>query len=116
MKKVVFILLIAACTAIPVRGYITQKKLQGTTIVQVRWPSASVTWNLVPTQSANITGSQTLSAVANASFATWDALSTATIAFTRGADTSPSATYGYDNINLVKTNLTPAEYAASGAG
>jgi len=116
MKKVLFILLIAACTALPSRGYITQKKLQGTAIVQVKWPSSSLTWNLVPPQAANITGSRTLSTVANASFATWDALTTATITFTRGADTSPSATYGYDNVNLVKTNLTSTEYANSGAG
>ena len=115
MKKVLFILLIA-CVAIPSSGYITQKKLLGTAILQVKWPSSSMTWNLVPTQGSLITGSRSLSTVANASFATWDAVTTANITITRGADTSASTPFGVDNVNILKTNMTAAEYAAGGFG
>src|SRR6185369_12010411 len=73
MKKVAFILLIA-CIAIPSSGYITQRKLLGNAILQVKWPSSTMTWNLVPTQGTLITGSRSLSTVADASFATWDAI------------------------------------------
>jgi len=115
MKKFVFILLIA-CMALPASAYITQRKLLGTAILQMKWPTFPVNWVLVPTQGANITGSRTLSAVADTSFGTWDAITTATIAFTRGADVAPSTNYGFDSRNILKTNLTTQEWLSSGAG
>jgi hypothetical protein len=115
MKKLVFILLIV-CMAVPSSGYITQKKLLGNAILQIKWPSFPVTWALVPTQGSLITGSRSLSTVADTSFATWDAITTATIAFARGADTSASISFGFDGINILKTNMTALEYQNSGAG
>jgi hypothetical protein len=116
MRKVAFIVLIALTAAIPSSGYITQRKLLGNAILQVKWPSFPVTWGLVPVQGTNITGSRTLSQVANTSYGTWDAVATATIAFTRGADVAASTAYGYDGVNILKTNLTAQEYSQTGAG
>ncbi len=116
MKKLLF-LLVFASLATPGSAYITMRKLLGNAILQVKWPGGPVTWSLVPAQGSNITGSRTLSSVADASFATWKAIPTADISFlNRGADTSPTTTYGFDQINIVKTNLTTLEYQNSGAG
>jgi hypothetical protein len=115
MKKCVLILLIA-CMALPSSAYITQKKLLGNAVLQIKWQTFPITWALVPTQGSLITGSRTLSTVADASFAAWDAITTATIGFTRGANVAASTPFGYDNVNIVKTNLTPLEYQNSGAG
>src|SRR6185436_18545890 len=113
MKKVLFALLIASA-AIPSSGYIAQKKLLGTAVLQVKWPSSTINWVLVPVQTPNITGTRTLSQATDASFATWDAVSTANITMVRGADTSASATVALNGVNIVKTNMSAAEYAAAG--
>lgn len=114
MKKLLLVLLIA-CAATPSSGYIAMKKRLGDAVLQVKWPGFPVTWVLVPTQGSNITGSRTLSQVANSSFGTWDAVTTATIAFTRGADAT-SRPYAIDGVNIVKTNMTPSEWAAAALG
>src|SRR5690349_10685555 len=115
MKKVLFVFLLT-CSAIPGSGYIAQKKLLDNALLQVRWPSSTISWRLVPTQPNTITGTRNLSQATDASFATWDAVSTANITLTRGADAASSASFGFDGVNIVKTNVTAAEYASAGFG
>ena len=116
MKKLLLAIIVVTGLAIPVHAYITQRRLLNDAIVQTRWLSFPVTWRLVPTQGARITGTRTQAQVAQTSFNTWEAITTATIDFTRGADTEATTTFGFDEVNVLKTNLTTQAYANSGAG
>jgi predicted Zn-dependent protease len=107
-------LLLAAVA--PLSAYVTLKDLKPSGIVQVKWPSAAITYRINPAQGANITGARSLAQVFTASFGAWDNLTTADIAITQGADTSTSMTYSGNNpdfINILKTNLSQSEYLSA---
>jgi predicted Zn-dependent protease len=114
MKKLLLAVIVVGL-AIPVHGYITTRRLVGDVIVQNKWASSNITWQLNPGQGSKVTGSRTLSQVAQTSFDAWEAVSIAAVNFTRGADTAATAGHTFDDgINMVKTNLTAGEYAAAG--
>jgi predicted Zn-dependent protease len=112
MKKLLLAVMLVGL-AIPVHAYITQRRLVGNAVVQNKWPG-TVTWRLNPTQGTRITGARTYATVVAGSFAVWDAVSSANITFTRGTDTASSTSFGYDQENIVKTNLTTQQYADAG--
>jgi hypothetical protein len=104
-------LLLAAVA--PLSAYVTLKDLKPSGIVQVKWPSSTITYRINPAQGSNITGARSLTSVFTGSFAAWDNLTTADISITQGADTSSTATYSGNNpdfINILKTNMTQSEY------
>ena len=110
MKKLWTVGLLLLGLSVPVHSYITQRDiLVGGAVGQVKWPTSTVSWVLDPTQGSNITGSRSLSTVMQASFDAWDAVTTANITFSRGADSAGAIGSG-DNINRIKVNLTPAQY------
>jgi hypothetical protein len=115
MRKIL-LAIIAVCLAVPVHGYIAQKTLVNDAITQVKWSSMPITWKLNATQGTRVTGARTFATVVQNSFDTWEALknSTANIDFTLGGNTT--ASYGYDQVNIVKTNLTQTDWDNSGAG
>lgn len=107
-------LLLAAVA--PLSAYVTLKDLKPSGIVQVKWPSSTITYRINPAQGTNITGARSLTQVFNASFAAWDNLSTADISITQGPDVSATTTYSGsspDSINILKTNMTQSEYLSA---
>jgi hypothetical protein len=118
MKKLLLVLLTLGL-ALPVQGYITSRRLVGGAVLQNRWPSSTsttmITLSLNPTQGARVTGDRTLLAVAQSSVNAWD-VSFTNFDFVRGADTAADLSFGNDGVNMIKTNLTTAQYANSGAG
>ena len=85
MRFATVMLILAA--VIPMFGYVPWRDLKPSGIVQIRWPSGNGTnFRVNPTQGTNITGARTLSQVFVASFASWDAVTTADVSFTQGPD------------------------------
>jgi hypothetical protein len=116
MKKLYIASILAVVTlavSIPVRAYVVATSRAGTgEIAQHKWntPSAfPIRWQMNPVQGANVTGSRTQAQVFEASFAAWQAVSTAAVSFVRGADTDAGTRPGGDNINLVTTNSSPGD-------
>jgi hypothetical protein len=113
MRKLWILGVLILAIAAPVHSYITQRDiLAGGAVSQIKWPTSNVTWVLDATQGSNVTGARSLSTVMQASFDAWDAVSTANVAFARGADAVSSINAG-DNINVVKVNLSPAAYVTA---
>ena len=118
MRKILWAVVIVGL-ALPLHAYIVNQKRLGNGVANVKWASMPVTWRMNTTAGSNITGSRTISAVADTSFASWTGITTATITVARGAnitDNTEQDKYGYDQINLVKTNQMQSQYDATGAG
>ena len=115
----VLILLVGCFVAKPLSAYVLQQGLaaDGVTLVNLRWdPSAfPLPWQLNSTQGSNITGSQSLATVAQQSFQSWAGVSTATITFKQGANTTVTPP-AYDGINEVATNLSASTWQSFGVG
>ena len=107
-------LLLLAASVIPLRAYVIQKDLrQG--VIQYHWAAPTeLAYQVNQAQGSNITGSRTLNQVFAASFDAWQSIPTANVSFTQGPDVPSAVTYSGgnspDNINLLKTNMTPADY------
>jgi carboxypeptidase family protein/matrixin len=110
MKKICIAALLAwilfALTA-PVRAYVIGISRATTgEIVRNRWKSTAfpIVWRMNPVQSSNVTGSRTQAEVFAASFASWQAISSASVSFAQGAPTAANVEPSDDNINLITTN------------
>jgi len=109
MKKVFVLSILILVVTAPLYSYVAKRDLLSGVVLPIKWPTASITWVLNPTQGANVTGARSLSTVMQASFDAWDAVTTANFTFTRGID-AVSASIGNDGINVVKMNLAQADY------
>src|SRR4051812_21435982 len=108
--------LLVLLAGVPLGAYVTLRQLSNTNaIVQIKWgPGAfPLKWQLNPTITSNVTGTTTPEDALKASFAPWQALTTANLSFTEGAPTAGTVKPGYDKINLITTNVTTAEYGSS---
>jgi len=117
MKKAYVAALLAIITlalAAPVRAYVISMSRSTTgDIVRHRWKSTAfpLLWRMNPVQSPNITGNRTQADVFAASFASWQAVTTAWVSFTQGNPTTSSTRPGDDNINLVTTNTLASDFS-----
>jgi hypothetical protein len=112
------VVLLIVVTGAPVWAYVTSRMTSANgTAVQQRWAPGffPIQWQMNPTRGANITGTPEQADIFRQSFASWQALSTASIAFAEGAPTAATTKPGYDAVNLVSTFLTQAEFDALGA-
>ncbi len=116
--RIGYLLVAALMLAAPLWAYVTSRSLSNTgTVVQQRWKSAvSIPYRINPTKGANVTGSGDQSAIFRASFASWQALTTATISFAEGATTAATVKPGFDQVNLITSNITASDYASSALG
>ena len=111
--------ILTLAVAIPVRGYVTSKSLAAIGgVVQQKWRSGSfpLVWRMNPTKGANVTGAREQADVLRQSFQAWQSLTTATISFSEGAPTDAGVKPGFDQINLVTTNLSASDYSSSALG
>jgi hypothetical protein len=115
MKNLYIAAIVVAVTlavTIPIYSYtIATSNSASGDIVQNHWKSTAfpITWQMNPVQGPNVTGTRTQADVFLASFKTWQDLTTASISFTRGADTAPTVRQGIDGINVVTTNTLPGD-------
>lgn len=103
----------------PAWAYVTSKSLSSTgAIVQQKWRNAAfpIQWRMNPTRGSNLTGTREQADVLRSSFSAWQSLTTANISFTEGSAASASLKPGFDQINLVTTNVTAADYTSSALG
>jgi hypothetical protein len=110
MRKVFLAAILVIITftwAVPAGAYVIAKMrdLDGNTVV-TKWKANAfpITWRMNPIQGANVTGSRSQADVFAASFAAWQALTTASLSFTQGAVTDAVTTVKIDNINMITTN------------
>src|SRR5262249_40708524 len=119
MKKICVGAILAVCAfslTMPLRAYVIGfSRSNNGDIVRHRWKSSAfpLTWRMNPVQSARVTGSRPQADVFKAAFAAWQSVTTASVSFTQGADTSASLQPADDNINLVTTNV-PAGTLSTG--
>src|SRR5262245_30462185 len=107
--RVLLSLALAAFTAVPMWSYVTKRDLSNTgAIVQVKWYGFPIRWQMNSVVPANVSGTRSQEAVVQTSFATWQAVSTANLSFTEGGPTDKKP--GYDQVNLVTSNVTSGEY------
>jgi hypothetical protein len=113
MKKIcvaAILALMMLASAGGVRAYIIGMSYSSAgQIVRHRWKSSAfpLTWRMNPVQGSNVTGARTQAEVFQASFASWQSVTGASVSFVRGADTSPTTRLASDNVNLVTTNTLP---------
>ena len=108
--------IIALLLVVPLSAYVTLRQLSNTNaIVQVKWAPGAfpLKWQMNPTVGANVAGTATQEDVLKASFASWQALTSANISFTELGLTAATVKPGYDTINLVTSNVTAAEYGST---
>jgi hypothetical protein len=116
MKRIYIAAILVAVTlalSLPVGAYVVQtsRSLAGD-IVQHKWKSPTafpIRWQMNPVQGANVTGSRSQAAVFEASFAAWQAVSSASVSFVRGDDSPAGTRVGSDAINLMTTNTAPGD-------
>lgn len=116
MKKILLagiLTVVTLAAASPLRAYVISSLISTSgTIVPTKWESSSfpLTWQMNPTVGSNVTGTdRTQAQVFAASFASWQALATASVSFTQGANISASAqTPTFDKVNSISTNPADA--------
>lgn len=115
-KRIGYLIVAALMLAAPLWAYVTSRSLSAAgAIVQQKWRSGvNIPWRLNPTVGSNVTGTGNQATIIRDSFAAWAALTTATISFAEG--TTSAATPGFDQINLVSSNVTAAQYGSSALG
>ncbi len=109
----------AALTAVPLWSYVTKRSISNTgAIVQAKWSADAfpIRWQMNPKTGPNVTGSRPQETVFQTSFATWQALTAAKLSFTEGAPTAETVKPGYDQTNLVTTNVAVSDYASGALG
>ena len=113
-------LLIALCLfiAAPLVAYIPQQRSIGGTVTSLRWSTSSfpIEWRMNPTVGQNITGSREQADVFRAGFAEWTGISTADISFVEGSTTNPDIKPEFDEINLITTNVSAADFNSGAVG
>jgi hypothetical protein len=117
MKYIIRLLLVASVLTTPAWAYITLRMIAASgDTVTIRWSSSAfpIQWRANPVRGANVSGAREQSDVFRSSFAQWQAVSTASLGFTEGSVTEPSRMPGFDQVNLVTTNISPAEWASYG--
>ncbi len=114
--RIGYLVVAALLLAAPVWAYVTSRSLSSTgTAVQQRWKTAvGIPYRINPTVGANVTGTGNQTALINSSFAAWAALTTANISFAEG--TTTAAKPGFDQINVITSNVTAADYGSSALG
>jgi hypothetical protein len=117
LRSSLSIAVIAVIIGTPLFGYVSRKSVvTGGQIVIDKWAPSSfpITWRMNPTRGSNVTGSGDLEGAFRQAFQSWSAISTAAIAFTEAPMSAPSMRPGLDQVNLITTNLTAAEWAVFG--
>jgi len=118
MKNIIRILLASFILVTPVWAYVTSRTISvDGNIVQKKWKNGfTILWRMNPTVPSNITGSREQAEVFRTSFAKWQAVSTASISFTEGSPTAANVGPGYDQINLISSNVSVAQYGSGALG
>ena len=104
--------------ASPITAYIPQSTDIDGTLTATKWSTSSfpITWQMNPTVGSNITGSKEQAAVFRDSFQEWADITTASISFTEGSATDPSVKPSFDQVNVMTTNVTAADFNSSAIG
>lgn len=105
--------------ATPVLGYLPARTIATDGRVVVRkWANSSlpIVWRMNPTRGSNVTGARELGDVFRLSFQAWQSVSTAAVSFSQGQATDASVKGGFDQINVISTNVAPADYATDALG
>lgn len=105
--------------ATPVLGYLPARTITTNgQIVLRKWTSGAfpIEWKMNPTKGSNVSGAREQADVFRASFQTWQSLTTATISFKEGQATAASVKPGFDQINLITTNVTAADFQTDALG
>jgi hypothetical protein len=112
--------LVVLVGAAPVSAYVTTKVLSVTgAIVEQKWRTGAfpLPWRMNPTKGPNLTGPREQLDVLRESFQAWQSLTTANLSFVEGPATAPTVKPDMtDDINLVTSNVTAAEYASDALG
>ena len=105
-------------TASPMTAYIPQSTVIDGTVTVMKWSTSAfpITWQMNPTIGSNISGSREQAAVFRDSFQEWADITTASISFTEGAATDPSVKPSFDQINVMTTNVTAADFNSTAIG
>ena len=117
MKKTLILLLVFVATT-PMAAYIPQTNLIDGSVTAVKWATGAfpITWQMNPTVGSNVTGSREQAVVFRDSFQQWVDVSTALVSFTEGSATNVSVKPGFDQINVITTNVTSADFSSSALG
>ena len=117
MKKTL-LLLVVLVAATPMSAYIPQTNLIDGSVTAVKWATGAfpITWQMNPTVGSNVTGSREQAVVFRDSFQQWMEVSTALVSFTEGASTNVSVKPGFDQINVITTNVTSADFSSTALG
>jgi len=117
MKRMLILLLVMAATT-PMTAYIPQTNLIDGSVTAMKWATGAfpITWQMNPTVGSNVTGSREQAVVFRNSFQPWVDVSTALVSFTEGAATNVSVKPGFDQINVITTNVTSADFSSSALG
>jgi hypothetical protein len=109
------ILIFTCVLSTPVYAYVTLRGLSSTnSIVQIKWLSSPISWQMNPTAGPNISGPREVGDIIRQSFRAWSSISTAVITFAEGSPTTDK--FGYDGKNVIVTNLSTSEWSALGLG
>jgi hypothetical protein len=106
-------------TAAPAVAFIPQRTNVNGVLHVLRWSTASgfpIEWRMNPVVGANVTGGREQAAVFREAFGEWADVPTATISFMEGAATASDVKPAFDQINLITTNVTPAEFGSGAIG
>ena len=107
------VLIFCCILSTPLYAYVTRKVLSSSkTIMQIKWPSGPINWQMTTTPGSNISGSREVGDVMRQSFRTWSSIPTALISFTEGPPVTVKA--GNDGKNVVVTNLKDNDWTALG--
>jgi len=117
MRRTLILLAIVLATS-PVAAYIPQTNLIDGSVTAVKWAGDAfpITWQMNPTVGSNVTGSRGQAVVFRNSFEQWADVSTALVSFTEGAATNVAVKPGFDQINVITTNVTTADFTSSALG
>lgn len=118
LSRLPAVLLFLAITA-PAIAYIPQAMDVDGTIATLRWSSSSgfpIEWRMNPTVGSNVSGTREQLDVFAESFQEWADIPTAAITFVQGPATAADVVPEFDQINLITTNVTPAEFNAGAVG
>jgi hypothetical protein len=115
MKKynvVILVLLfvvLAAVASKSMRAYTTAKSIAADgSIVAHKWAAGPISWQMFPTQGANVTGNRAQGDVMTAAFTAWTAVVPITVI--KGPDTAAAVKANqYDGINVITTNAAPTD-------
>src|SRR5436853_7049737 len=83
----------------PVYAYVTHRGLSSdNNIVQIKWLSSPMSWQMNPATGANISGSRESADVIRQSFRAWSSIPTAVLTFVEGSPTADKLAYDGKNV------------------